>query len=324
MLDYHRTLLQDETRLSALKEAIARVVRSGDVVVDLGSGTGILSFFACEAGARRVYAIDWGHLADFASFLARHLRFADCVTVLHEKSTDARIEERADVLITETIGSAGFDENILGYVIDAKKRMLRDDAIIIPRSLALVAVPIDAPALYDKHVGFWSNTRTSFDLSPLRTFASNALYLVDVDDDAYLSEPAQLVDVDLKSVESTLVDGSGAYVVEHDGVVHGFALWFRARLIDNIVLTNREPRRGSWVQTFLPLEEPVRVTRGTNVTLDLQTNDGRSWRWRGTIGETSFDQTTWLSRPPCSKGLTDESDSRARPGDHQLSRDPVR
>lgn len=287
--------------MSALREAISRVVRQGDVVADLGAGTGILSFFACEAGARRVFAIEREHLADIASFLTRHLRFADRVTVLHDVSTNVELPERADVLITETIGPAGLDEHIVGYVIDAKKRLLREGATILPRGIALIAAPVDIRESYDRHVAFWSEPRGGLDFSPLRVFASNALLLLHIAEEAYLAEPAELVDLDLATIESTLVNGSATYVAARDGNVHGFALWFRATLVDSIVLTNRTAKATSWAQAFFPLEEPVPVARGTKIALDLQCDDGKSWRWRGTVGDAAFDQMTLLNRPPCGK-----------------------
>jgi len=287
--------------MTALREATARAVRAGDVVVDLGCGTGILSFLACEAGARRVYAIEREHLADVTSFLARHLRYADRITVLHDASTSLELPEPADVLLTETIGSAGLDENILGFVIDAKKRLLRDNATIVPRRIALVAAPIDAREAYEKHIGCWGDARIGFDFSPLRVFASNSMLLLHVKDEMHVAEERELVAVDLATVDSTLVDGSGSFVATRDGVVHGFALWFHATLIEGVTLSNRERRSDSWAQAFFPLEEPVPVTRGTAMSFELQTDDGKSWRWRGAIGDAAFDQTTWLNRPPCIK-----------------------
>jgi predicted RNA methylase len=301
MLDYHRTLLDDETRTNALREAISRVVRNGDVVADLGAGTGILSFFACDAGARRVFAIEREHLADVVSFLSRHLRHADRVTVLHDVSTNIELPELANVLITETIGAAGLDENIIGFVIDARKRLLRENATILPRSISLIATPADIHEQYQRHVGFWDEAQGGYDFSPLRVFASNSMLLLHIKAESHLAKPAELVNVDLTTVESTLVDGSATYVTTRSGTVHGFALWFRAALVDSIVLTNREKHSPSWAQAFFPLEEPVKVKPGTTITLDLQTDDGKSWRWRGNVGDVAFDQMTLLNRPPCNK-----------------------
>ena len=51
ILDEHRQYLSDETRLGLFRKAIHKVVRPGDVVVDLGCGTGILGMLAWQAGA---------------------------------------------------------------------------------------------------------------------------------------------------------------------------------------------------------------------------------------------------------------------------------
>src|SRR5438270_2945439 len=143
MLEIHRGLLQDEIRTNAFREAIRRVVTPDSAVLDLGTGSGILSFFACDAGARRVFAIDTTHSADLASFLSKQLGYSDRIQVFHDSSTKVELPERADVLVTETLGPFGFDERILSSVIDARTRLLKPDATIVPRRVDLYLVPVD-------------------------------------------------------------------------------------------------------------------------------------------------------------------------------------
>jgi hypothetical protein len=298
-LEYHRGLLADQTRTAAYRDAIHRVVRPGDIVVDLGAGSGILSFFAVQAGAAHVYAIDSGHMADVAQLLTTHLGFADRITVLHAPSPKVELAGRADVLLTETMGPAGFDEGILGFVLDARRRLLRDDARIVPSRLSLFAAPVMLGPDYSALIEWWSKPRYGFDLSPLRPLAANAMQLAHIATSAHLAPGARIIDAGLARFASDYLQGTARFVCERAGELHGFALWFEATLAPGIVIRNREKRRSHWSQAFLPLEQPIAVKARTSIQLQLETDDGRSWEWQGRAARKTFHQTTRAALPGC-------------------------
>ena len=295
MIEYHRTLLADELRTNAFRDAISRVVKPGDVVIDIGCGTGILSFFACQAGASKVYAIDRGGMAGIAQFLARHNGFADRVVVLRDESTNVDLPEQADVLISETLGVLGLDENLLGSVIDARARLLRRGAAIIPPSVAIHIVAVELPELHAKHVAWFSEQRYGLDLRPMRGFASNSILFVNIDADAHAAEPATIIDIDFTSATSTFVSGRAQFTASRDCTIHGFGVWFTS-----LGLTNRDPGATHWGQAFLPLEEPIALTRGAQIDVQLETDDGNAWRWRGKAGARAFDQDSLFAAAPYS------------------------
>lgn len=299
MIEYHRELLADEMRTLAYRDAIRASVRPGDVVVDLGCGSGILSFFACEAGAARVYAIDRGHMADVAQLMARHLGFDGRMQVLHSGSTEVELPGRADVLVTETMGALGFDENILSFVLDARRRFLRENAAIVPQRIALALVPVELPGPYAKRIDWWNEARYGFDLTPLRVFASSSIAMEKIEPSAYVAAPATLIDVDLRTFDSTLVAGGTTFTATRDGLLHGFGASFEATLAEGIRFSTREGRASSWAQALLPLEQPLAVAAGDAIDVSIETDDGRFWRWRGRAGAVEFDQTTAFAAPPC-------------------------
>jgi hypothetical protein len=298
VLEVHRGLLLDEIRTNAYRDAIRRLVTPGSVVLDLGTGSGILSFFACEAGARRVFAVDATHSADLAAFLARQLGYSDRITVIHEHSTKIELPEPADVLVTETLGAFGLNEHILSSVIDARARLLRPGAAIIPRRIDLALVPVEAPEVFDRHVGFWRKEQFGFDFSPLAVFASNGMYVANVGTAAFLASPATVISADLATISSVDVSGSAPFTTSRAGLLCGFSGWFRATLAPGIELSNELPGT-NWEHAFLPLELPMSVEQGTPIDIELETSDGSSWRWKGRIGDTTFDQMTLFSSPPC-------------------------
>ena len=74
-------MLEDRIRTSRFIHAIRRTVRSGDVVVDLGTGSGVLAVAAAQAGAKHVYAIEVRAVAEVAERFFQGSGFGDRITL---------------------------------------------------------------------------------------------------------------------------------------------------------------------------------------------------------------------------------------------------
>ena len=133
--EVHRTMIRDCVRTEAFRRAINTVVRRGDIVLDVGAGSGILSMFAARAGAARVYAVERTPIAGLAEQLAAANGVADTVTVIHGDVIDIELPEHVDVIVSEWLGGFGIDEGMLAPVIVARDRWLKPGGVMIPHSV---------------------------------------------------------------------------------------------------------------------------------------------------------------------------------------------
>jgi predicted RNA methylase len=109
--DFPYPCLVDTRRTEAFGSAIRATVRAGDVVVDAGSGSGILAFFAASAGAACVYAVEIDPV--LASWLERSVRangLADTVHVICGDIGTVRLPTAVDVCICEMLDTGLLDE----------------------------------------------------------------------------------------------------------------------------------------------------------------------------------------------------------------------
>src|SRR5262249_32649891 len=109
----HRAMLADAVRVGGFRKALESLVKKDDVVVDVGSGSGILSFFAARAGAAKVFGLETTRLVDDARRLAQENRLDEVVEFIQCDAgalTPDKIGTPADVLIGEWIGRFVLDE----------------------------------------------------------------------------------------------------------------------------------------------------------------------------------------------------------------------
>jgi len=308
LLEFHHWLLADAGRTRAYQNAISQIVGKNDVVLDIGSGTGILSFFACLAGARKVYAVETSDALQLARELSAHNGFDDKVEFLHDLSQNIQLPEPVDVIVSDTGASFGLQGRMLGALLDAKERFLKPGGKIIPHSLQLFVAPIELKD--ERNLEIWNKDRYGLDLSSIRRFAANTNYQLRVGPGDVLAPSALLTTIDFEEVSSPYVAGETLSVAARDGVMHGLAAWIVLELAPGVAFTNSPlGPTVDWTHSFFPIEKPVALRAGDRVRAKIQTNNGDVWRWQIEIEDGSpgderspaikarFDQSTLWNFP---------------------------
>ena len=135
-LQIHREMLQDKTRTGSYKKAImdhADECFKDKVVLDVGCGTGILSFFAAQAGAKRVYAVDASDIVHTAAQVVETNGMGDVIKVVRGTVEDVELPGLddvgggVDVIVSEWMGYLLIYESMLRSVIIARDRFLKPD-----------------------------------------------------------------------------------------------------------------------------------------------------------------------------------------------------
>ena len=111
-LGSQRNMLRDRARNDAFLRAIREVVRPGDTVVDVGTGTGILAMAAAASGAERVFAIERSTIIDTARSLVDANGLANKIEFFQGDAADFDAKVQADVIISEWIGHFLIVENM--------------------------------------------------------------------------------------------------------------------------------------------------------------------------------------------------------------------
>lgn len=244
----HEEMLSDSVRVDAYHRAIQRNVQPGDVVVDLGTGTGLLAFLASRAGARKVYAVEHSDFIDVAREIARLNGFTN-IEFVQANSREYTPPEPVDVILHEQMGDELFNENMLQNVLDLRDRVLRPGGRILPAGFRLYVEPvimheamrvrrfwnIDLPGDIDLGGMERSPVAARFD-----TGRNEQLWVRPGSVASTLGPPDAILELDLHTVA-----GGDALATDHvvertavtDAVVDGACVWFEAVFDDATTLT---------------------------------------------------------------------------------------
>ncbi len=257
--DFPYQCLLDRHRTETFRAAIRSVVRPGQLVVDIGAGSGILSFFAAEAGAGRVVAVEIDcHLAACLKRSIEANGLGDIIRVRCGDATTLQLPAPADVVICELVDTGLLDEMQVP-VLNA----LRSRGVIGPTTRVL-------PGRYETEVTLGTSTVSYYGYQIQMPAHRWPHY--DCPGSGWLETPFEaltvpetLVTVDLAKPVAPLLRRTMRFTALSDGVLNCLRLSGRAELTPEHVLGATNAFSGD---KWIPLG-PVRVAAGQAVTVCL-------------------------------------------------------
>lgn len=280
-LSLHRLLLRDEFRTLRYLDALRAVVRPDDVVLDIGTGSGILAAAAALAGARHVYAIEANAMANVARKVFEANGLTDKITLIQAWSNDIELPERADVLVSEIISNGIFGQNILRATQDAAQRLLKPNARLIPARVRLYAMLAEIGADWFGKQQFTPEQVTRWkslygvDFAPLLDFQT-VTHFEEVQGSTasewtYLSDPVLLTDIDLTHIDSLSIETITPVQVKQSGTIHAVVLYFEADMAPGMTMTTNPlvtDRPFAWANPVC-LFDPVQAAAGDSLRVHL-------------------------------------------------------
>ena len=132
---YHqKQMLMDHVRMRSYHSAILqnRELFEGKVVLDVGTGSGVLSLWAAQAGAAKVYAVEYTDMASHAKSLVEGNGFAGVIEVIQSSVEELDLPVKVDIIVSEWMGYFLLRESMLDSVIRARDRWLKPGGCMFP------------------------------------------------------------------------------------------------------------------------------------------------------------------------------------------------
>ncbi|WP_374306856.1 tetratricopeptide repeat protein [Dongia sp.] len=269
---WHIPMINDDERNIAYNLALERAIRPGDLVLEIGTGSGIVSMMAARAGAGQVVTCEvLPVMADAAREIVARNGFADRINVITKKSTQLRLgedlPEKADLFVSELINVGMLAPNMLPIIRHARENLVKPEGRIVPEAATVYGVLLECEHLARVNpVG----EIAGFDMSVMDRFRSPGYAVIDFASDPHrrLSDRFAALDFDFR-IDMKEMDSHRLTVpVTEAGLCHGVAFWFDLHMFGDVVYhSDSHARTNHWKQAAQFFKQPVAVKPGDRLRL---------------------------------------------------------
>lgn len=271
---WHFEMLNDEKRNEAFRRALTNAISPETIVLDIGSGTGLLAMMAARAGAKETVTCEMvPQLAELARDTVALNGLADRIITLDKKSTSLvigyQMVHKANLLVTETVDCGLLGEGIVSSIAHAKANLLTENAQIVPCAATVYATVVESPRLRNLNC---ARTAAGFDVSLINRYAT-AHYIpvrLDAFEYAALTEPFPVFSFDF--VNGAIVPERKRIEVQalRDGTAHCVIFWFNMQLDAENSISNQPGSTTHWEQALQCLDNEVSVRAGEAIVIDAE------------------------------------------------------
>lgn len=282
--NWHVPMMNEHRRNNAYFEGMKTHVTPDSLVFEIGAGSGLLSMMAARLGARRVVTCEGAPIiAAKAQKIVATNGFADTVTVLSKPSFEVQLPEelpeQADVLVHEIFSSGLIEEHVLPALEDAKARLLKPGAAIVPARSSLMIALVGGEGIGNY---FHVSDPFGFDISEFNEITPKKLPVFRADlNPQLLSDDVEAFHFDFvrdsqwpaehKTIEVTATEA---------GVCYGVIQWIRLDM-DGSTTYENHPRDNvsvsGWQHLFYRFDAPITLEAGQTVRLSAAHDRATPW-----------------------------------------------
>jgi predicted O-methyltransferase YrrM len=267
---WYFSMVRDEGRNAAYDRVLRRALRGGGRVLDIGAGAGLFAMMAARAGADEVISCERRPaVAAGARAVIGRNGLADRIKVIAKASTELEIgvdmAGLADLLIWDNLANNLIGVGALPAIEDAKRRLLRPGAKLIPAKAAILAALCEDRKLPSRRMAVVDG----FDLSPFNMLAKPAYTIPTTSEGLEIRSPAaRLFEFDFGNQDFIGPALASEPVVARGGRVNGIVQWLEFTLDE---FDTYETRPGmaapAFGVEFHPLGEPFEAPAGALFTI---------------------------------------------------------
>lgn len=275
-------MIHDATRTARFAEALRATVNPSSVVLDVGSGSGILALIAARAGARHVYAVERTQMAEMISLLAHDNGVADRITVLRKEAAEldgGDFEEAPNLVVAELLGNTAAGESM--HSIFAHVRQLFPSVKFMPDRYRLIVTPVRSHYLeeLDQLADIEGVNMSGLAKRARSIPTSDFLTPAELAGDSCIcawNDAASRVPFSYK----------GTTVARRD--FNALAVTWEASLAHDVLLrTELEEGRSHWLPVLFPLPSTQLIDREQEVEFEILTRNSErpaTWMWTVSCG----------------------------------------
>lgn len=273
---WHFTMMNDETRNTAFDNAIRAAIKPGDHVLDIGTGAGLTAMMSARAGAGRVSGCEMiASIANSAKQVIKANGYEDKITV-HEKistSLDAEADfgGKADLVVAEIVSSDLLGEDILPAIEDARRRLMKSGAKVIPAAGSVRCALIGGDGIMSQ---VETQTCAGFNVQNFNVHSPTRVPLSQIPQKgwALMSDDHTAVRFDFSGEKITNKESKPITIpVTSEGVCCGLVQWLHLELDETFTYENHpmSPMTSGWSAIIHTFDAPIAVKAGQMIHMTV-------------------------------------------------------
>ena len=268
---WHIPMMNDTKRNNAYLKAINSAIKDHEYVLEIGTGSGLLSMMASDAGAEKVVTCEASEpISQAAKKIIDINGYKDRIKVLNKKSTELIIgkdlDNKADIIISEILSSEFVGEGVQTSLSDANKRLIKENGKMIPEAGEIKIALLESSPEITKEL--FVQKVNGYDLSEFNNLMGSKVgihYLGRKTIPTFLSEEKvpfcfNFYSKEIRNKQELILD----LEVCKSGICLGLITWIRLNLYKDIYFENKpnEIETSGWTNPIYKFNQPLKVSKG--------------------------------------------------------------